>query len=554
MIALLALLLAPRALAHGGEDHAEPAAATVTSSATNVSIAASSALFEAVLRVGKANAGTTVPTTLLLADFATSAPVQEAEPRLTLQGPASVELSLARTSPGAWTGTAVFPADGDYAGALVISTPQAADVLPLSGLHLAPDPVPVPGATPVAGLALAGAAAGVAGLFAVGLGFALGRRRGGAAALLLVGVGAARGVSAHGGEDHGEASAPGPTSGALTLPLESQFLVGLRTTRLVHDLLQPSVSALGQFISRPGGSASLRSPAAGELVAPRGGFPGPGAVVARGQVLGVIRAAVGSADRAALATARQDAANAVAEARRAVALAEADSARSPGLDMALSARERLDRDETLRVARTSLAEAEAALAGIGDGGQVEVRAPFAGRLGSMLARPGDQVEAGEPLFRLLDGGGLWMQARVPERYAGALTSGSPARVIAASAPETPLDGVILDAGQEVDPSTGSLTVTVVLDAPGSALRPGMSATAWLAEGPRRDTLVVPSQAVVDSNGVPIAFVKAGPERFELRELSLGARSGDAFEVTSGLAVGERVVVDGTYSLRSLAGR
>lgn len=554
MIPLCALLFAPAALAHGGEDHAAPAAATVTSSATTVSIAASSALFEAVLRVGKGQAGAPVPTTLLLADFATSAPVPEADPRLTLQGPASVELPLARTTPGTWTGTAVFPADGDYAGALVISTPKAADVLPLSGLHLAPDPVPAPVGAPVAGLALAGVAAGVAGLFAVGVGFALGRRRGGAAALLLVGVGAARGVSAHGGEDHGEAAAPGPSSGALTLPLESQFLVGLRTTRLVHDLLQPSVSALGQFISRPGGSASLRAPAAGELVAPRGGFPGPGTIVARGQVLGVIRAAVGSADRAALAASRQDAANAVAEARRAVALAERDSAQAPDLDLALSARERLDRDETLRVARTSLAEAEAALQSIGDGDQVEVRAPFAGRLGSVLARPGDQVEAGEPLFRLLDGGGLWMQARVPEQYASALAAGGPARVVAAAAPETALDGVILDAGQEVDPATGTLAVTVVLDAPGQDLRPGMSATAWLAKGPRRDTLVVPTGAVVDSNGVPIAFVKVAPERFELRELGLGARSGDAYEVLSGLAVGERVVVAGTYSLRSLAGR
>ena len=52
----------------------------------------------------------------------------------------------------------------------------------------------------------------------------------------------------------------------------------------------------------------------------------------------------------------------------------------------------------------------------------------------------------------------------------------------------------------------------------------------------------------------LGFVKVGPEQFELRELRLGARSGRSWEVLDGLKAGERAVVDGTYALRSLAGR
>lgn len=82
----------------------------------------------------------------------------------------------------------------------------------------------------------------------------------------------------------------------------------------------------------------------------------------------------------------------------------------------------------------------------------------------------------------------------------------------------------------------------------------MAATAWIGAGPIREVLTVPDDAVVESGGVTLVFVKVGPERFEAREVRLGARSGHAREVLAGLRPSERVVVAGTYALRSIAGR
>jgi RND family efflux transporter MFP subunit len=334
--------------------------------------------------------------------------------------------------------------------------------------------------------------------------------------------------------------------------MESQFLVGLRTARLVQSSFQEQVPALGRFVARPGGSATLRAPVSGELAAPPGGFPSPGAPVHAGQVLATVRAAAGSADRATLAQARQQATTTLAEAKKALALAERDAANAGTLGTALSDRERLERQQSLDVARATVTASERALDAIGDGAGVAIRAPVDGRLGPALARPGDQVNAGDPLFRVVDPNGLWIEARVPERLVEGLVAGAPATVQAAAG--DPLPAVILDAGQEADPTTGTFTVTLAVAGDRPDLRPGMSATAWLGRGAPRDVLVVPDSAVVDSNGASLAFVKVGPEQFELRELALGARSGGAYEVRAGLRAGERVVVDGTYTLRSLAGR
>jgi cobalt-zinc-cadmium efflux system membrane fusion protein len=82
----------------------------------------------------------------------------------------------------------------------------------------------------------------------------------------------------------------------------------------------------------------------------------------------------------------------------------------------------------------------------------------------------------------------------------------------------------------------------------------MAATAWIVAGEPRDVVVVPDAAVVESNGEALVFVKTGPEAFAARPVRLGQRDGERWEALDGLAPGERVVVAGTYALRSLAGR
>lgn len=575
---MIVLLCASLAFAHGGE-HVEAAPVAVVSagpagSAGAVHISASTEPFEAVLRVAHPVAGEPAAMSLLVADYASSAPVVDAAATVTLAGPVSVPLTFTPgASPGIYAASAVFPTAGDYAGALVVTTPERSGILALTGLRI--------GGPVTGGMAAESGTGSHAGMLArriggaalllamVGIGYALGRRRGGVVAGLL-GALTVRAVWAHGGEDHGPASGPtsGPTSGsaatgpqsaALNLPMESQFLIGLRTARVVEGTFQARTAMLARFVSRPGGSATLRAPVSGELVAPTAGFPTAGSSVRVGQVLAILRTPVGSPDRVALAEARLQATNAVSEARRALALAERDAAQIPNLLGGISERDRLDREQSVEVARSAVTAAQAALSAIGTEDSLIVRAPVSGRLGPTQVRPGDQVQAGDALFRVLNADGIWLEAQVPERAyaAGARTlEGAAARVTASALPDAQFDAVVLDAGQEADPATGSFTVTLAVESTGegAGLRPGMSGTAWLGAGDARPALLLPDSAVVESDGIYLGFVKVGPEAFETRTLRLGARSDRVWEVIDGVRAGERVVTDGTYALRSLTGR
>jgi RND family efflux transporter MFP subunit len=333
--------------------------------------------------------------------------------------------------------------------------------------------------------------------------------------------------------------------------MESQFLLGLRTLRIYASSFQPRTLGLGALSAAPGGAATLRAPTAGSLEAAPGGFPGPGSVVKAGQLLALLREAPSSVDRAALLGQQADAETRLATARASLRLAQRDLEQVDSLGPALTERERMERRNAVEVATVEVREAERAANGAGL--LLPIHAPLSGRLALEMARPGDTVEAGADLFHVVSNDTLWLRARVPEAQATRIERGSAAEVLLPSIPGRSFSAILLDDGLEADPQTGTVTVTLAL-APDPQLRSGLAATAWIAVGAAEDVLSVPDDAVVESNGSTLVFVKTGPERFEAREVSLGARSGKSWEVHAGLRPAERVVVAGTYALKSLAGR
>jgi multidrug efflux pump subunit AcrA (membrane-fusion protein) len=69
--------------------------------------------------------------------------------------------------------------------------------------------------------------------------------------------------------------------------------------------------------------------------------------------------------------------------------------------------------------------------------------------------------------------------------------------------------------------------------------------------PQRSQLVVPLDAVVRVAQDDVAFVRQPDGHFEIHPLKLGRSAAGQVEVISGLRVGEQVVVQGAFSLKSV---
>ncbi|GAO29659.1 efflux RND transporter periplasmic adaptor subunit [Geofilum rubicundum] len=81
---------------------------------------------------------------------------------------------------------------------------------------------------------------------------------------------------------------------------------------------------------------------------------------------------------------------------------------------------------------------------------------------------------------------------------------------------------------------------------------GMYLEAFLKTGKKDQALVVPLSAIIEEQGQYFVFVQTGGESFVKRPVQLANNDGIQVEITSGLAVGERIVTQGAYQIKLAA--
>jgi membrane fusion protein (multidrug efflux system) len=114
----------------------------------------------------------------------------------------------------------------------------------------------------------------------------------------------------------------------------------------------------------------------------------------------------------------------------------------------------------------------------------------------------------------------------------------------------PLDGTLQFRDVTVDPSTGSVILRIVVPNPKGVLLPGMFVRAAVKEGVHRQAILVPQQGVSrDPKGNPVALIVDSADKVQQRMLTLDRAVGDQWLVVSGLAAGDRVIVEGMQRAR-----
>lgn len=112
------------------------------------------------------------------------------------------------------------------------------------------------------------------------------------------------------------------------------------------------------------------------------------------------------------------------------------------------------------------------------------------------------------------------------------------------------EGTFLFRDVTVDPSTGSVVLRLVFPNPEGLLLPGMFVRAVVEEGINDQAILIPQQAVSrDPKGNPTALIVGAGEKAQQRGLALDRAIGDKWLVSSGLASGDRVIVEGMQKIR-----
>lgn len=106
-------------------------------------------------------------------------------------------------------------------------------------------------------------------------------------------------------------------------------------------------------------------------------------------------------------------------------------------------------------------------------------------------------------------------------------------------------------GTTVNTTTGSITLRALVPNPEHLLMPGMYVRATLDKGTVPEALLVPQKGVTrDSTGKATAMIVSKDGKVEIRNITVAEAVGNEWHVTSGLAAGDRVIVEGVSKVRA----
>lgn len=349
-----------------------------------------------------------------------------------------------------------------------------------------------------------------------------------------------------------EAAAAGEPIGFLK---EQQWRTPFATVRAANGSLGETLRAPARVLPAAGGEVTLTAPADGVVTAAR--WPHAGLAAGRGEPLFTLTPRV-SADRSLsglrAGVTELEAELEVAQARlsrlRELIAVEATSRReveeAEARVKALSAR--------LEAARRESSAASAVRSGGAAGPEsFRVSSPIAGRVAEVAVSPGQFVEAGAPLGRIVKTSPVWLELALQPGEAGALPEAPAGLHVRRWAGEEPFpipaaDVRLVSRAPEVDAGTGTVPVILEVRRGVDLLRIGSRVEAEVRLPGEKSGVVLPATALVDDGGVEVVYVQLGGESFERREVEIEAREGPLVLVR-GIAPGERVVTEGGNAIR-----
>jgi len=364
-------------------------------------------------------------------------------------------------------------------------------------------------------------------------------------------------AQAHGGEDHGTPAKPSSAvaqdPGSARLPIETQFLLGLRTERVKRGTLASSVGQVGTAVARPTGDLVIVAPTSGRIFPPDGGFVRLGDEVKKGQVLGSFRPILSGAESAQLGLSRSDATARMASAEARLMLAERELQRRRDLEGIVAKKEVQEAEAEASVARSDLMRARADVGSLAGGaGAQKLVSTLDGTVVLGQVSPGATITSGAEIWRVVDLSTLWIDVRVPETDAVRLT-GARTEMALVVDPTVRFVGRRLATGSLIDPATRTVQTLFEIDNKDRRVRVGSLVSVFLTTGASVESVVVPSSALLDRNGIPVIIVKTAPEVFEVRSVAAGPKAGGSIGIQAGVRAGERVVVDGAMAVLLAAG-
>lgn len=338
---------------------------------------------------------------------------------------------------------------------------------------------------------------------------------------------------AHGGEDHsheGEEITTAvalPTAqdkptrladGSLFIPKSAQHVLGIRTAIGKPQAVAHNTTLNGVVVNDPNASAIIQPTVGGRVLAPPQGFPTLGSRVEKGQTLAILEPAASNTDKG-------DQQDKIAEVRSELALAEKNAARLSSIAGVIP---QMEVDIARNTADTLKARLKALQGSLAQQPQ-PLLAPLSGIISSVKVVLGQQANAGDVLFEIIDPARLQVEALAYDTALAGQITGATATLNAQTltlgfiGSSQQLRNQALPLRFKVE-KRGEVALTV-----GQPLKLAVQTRTTIQGTP------LPASSVVNNNQQqPTVWVKTAAERFTPHIVKLQTLDADTVVITEGL--------------------
>ena len=331
---------------------------------------------------------------------------------------------------------------------------------------------------------------------------------------------------------------------------EQQWRIVFRTEPAQIRKLAASVKAVGEILPRTQSHAEVPALVNGIILADQNSdIPSVGTWVRKGDVLAVISPPA-------------DTESGITRIRNEYLLAKAEFERTQRLfEQQAIPKRRMDEAKLKYEARKASYDVIAQQVDFGFGqkhGEIaalyfHLKAPIDGVIEETHFRSGQTVQAGQGLFTITNPKRVWLKAQVPLARIGLIKNARDASFRVEGYTQefsaSQLNGRLISIGSIADKASRTVPVIFELDNPDNKLKINMFAEVSVKTGDVIETPAIPTDAVFDDNGIPVAYVQVEGEAFAKRVLQTGITDRGFTQILTGLAEGERVVTVGGYQVR-----
>ena len=185
-----------------------------------------------------------------------------------------------------------------------------------------------------------------------------------------------------------------------------------------------------------------------------------------------------------------------------------------------------------------------------------IYATVSGTVSDKLVQQGDYIKQGQALLKIANLSTVWASFDVYEHQIDLFKKGQAISIRSNTNSNKEIKAKVDFIDPVLDTKTRTVKLRAVLNNSKQEFKPGMFVEGNIQGmiSSKEELLTIPATAVLWTGERSVVYIKSNPDQavFEMREIMLGNKLGDSYQVLEGLNRGDEIVTNGTFTVDAAA--